>query len=144
MIDQLIESSLNAQQQQQQNDLKVKEEPMYYFGIGMDTEPILDDLGPGSDSYPMPEEVLDEDDTTQQEGKVHKCNKCEESFSSQVDLGYHLNSTHPKVNSKHQCPTCVKAFANSTKLRIHIETVHEKKKVIAPLQLVIFYIFKKK
>ena len=77
------------------------------------------------------EEILDEENSD--ESKVLKCTKCDEGFSTLVDLAYHQNSAHAKSGGKHQCPSCMKSFANSTKLRIHIETVHEKKKVKCPL-----------
>ena len=40
------------------------------------------------------EEILDEENSD--ESKVLKCTKCDEGFSTLVDLAYHQNSAHAK------------------------------------------------
>ena len=73
--------------------------------------------------------LLGEEEENDGETKKFLCQKCELSFKTLVDLGFHLNSIHGRINGRYICPNCDKTHPTSTKLRIHIETVHLKRKI---------------
>ena len=66
--------------------------------------------------------LLGEEEENDGETKKFLCQKCELSFKNLVDLGFHLNSIHGRINGRYICPNCDKTHPTSTKLRIHIET----------------------
>ena len=59
--------------------------------------------------------------------ETHKCDHCEESFTSSENLDMHIKAVHEGIY-KFKCGMCEKSFIFKGNLKKHIEIVHEGKK----------------
>jgi len=70
-------------------------------------------------------------DPTKPKLLIHKCDKCDSTFSNPLYLEKHLDKEHPQTNISHnfKCNKCSRYFIRDVSLKIHMKNIHSGKRL---------------
>ena len=55
----------------------------------------------------------------------HKCESCENEYTSKANLEAHVKKFHQKIKDHHECAICGREFGRKTALNKHILKIHK-------------------